>query len=220
MKYTADQFALHLFMVSAALLIFGYGVAVGIFHIFPFQTIVSAAEGYLELCTRYKIGAVGNAIPWYFRRIKSPYPPAIRNTGRANDGLNLVVQIATGKVLMVKIMDMDGKTLHQWIIDWFKIWPDATHVPDRRLPKSPPGTHIDAAIIMENGDLVFTFAGQGLVRLDRQGKVVWRLSRETHHTISAVTTATCGSAERRSTRSRTLGFRTTYRRSLKRRFWK
>ena len=137
----------------------------------------------MELCTRYKIGAVGNALPWYFTRVKSPYPPAIRHTGQRSDGLNLVVEIASGKVLMVKVMDMEGKTVHQWIIDWFKIWPDATHVPERCLPKSPPGTHIDAALIMENGDLVFTFGALGLVRLDRQGKVVWRLPYQTHHVI-------------------------------------
>ena len=86
-------------------------------------------------------------------------------------------------MLSVKIMDMDGKTLHQWIIDWFKIWPDAKHVPDRLLPKSPPGTHVHGAVLMENGDLVFNFEHLGLVRLDRQGKVVWRLPYQTHHSI-------------------------------------
>ena len=36
------------------------------FQIFPYQILVDAAEGYTEFCTRYKIGAIGNALPWYY----------------------------------------------------------------------------------------------------------------------------------------------------------
>jgi hypothetical protein len=183
MKYTADRFSRHLFVASVALLIFAYGMAVGIFRIFPFQAVVTAAQGFLELRARCKIAPVSTPLPWYFKRVGEPSPPAISNTGKAYEGLNLVVQIATGKKLMAKVMDMDGKTLHVWDLDWFRIWPDATHLPDQDLPKSPPGTLVDSAIIVENGDIVFTYAGLGLVRLDRQGKVVWRLPRKTHHTI-------------------------------------
>jgi hypothetical protein len=182
-KRAGERFPYWFFVGSAAVLVFIYGVVVGFFQIFPFQLFVTASEGCLEFCTRYKVGSVGKTLPFYFNPIEKPYPPVIKNTGRAGDGLNLVCQICTDSVLLIKVMDMDGKTLNQWVIDWFKIWPDAKHVPDRRLPKSPPGTHIDAAILMENGDLVFTFAGHGLVRMDRDGEIVWRFARQTHHTI-------------------------------------
>lgn len=36
---------------------------------------------------------------------------------------------------------------------------------------------------MENGDLVFNFEHLGMVRLDRNGKIVWRLPYQTHHSI-------------------------------------
>ena len=180
MKYTADRFAFHLFAVSVALLVFGYGVAVGMFHIFPYRGLVKAARGWDEFCNREKIG---HALPWYFWRLKSPYPPAVRNTEQAYQGVNLVTRIASGRKLAVTLMDMDGRTLHEWILDWFEIWPDAEHVHEKILPKSPPGTHILPAILMPNGDIVFNFEYLGLVRMDRQGEVVWRLPYRTHHSI-------------------------------------
>ena len=36
---------------------------------------------------------------------------------------------------------------------------------------------------MENGDLLFNFEHLGLVRLDKEGKVVWKLPYQTHHSI-------------------------------------
>ena len=46
-----------------------------------------------------------------------------------------------------------------------------------------PGTHVDGAVVMPNGDIVFNFEHLGLVRLDPSGKVVWRLAYQTHHTV-------------------------------------
>ena len=178
MKYTLDRLALHLFVVSAAFLVFAYGVAVGIFEVFPFRILVNAAGGAQALAVRCKM-----TLPEYYSRVKSPYPPAIRNTGRAYQGLNLVAEMAANCTLLAKIMDMDGRTVHQWKLDWFKIWPDAKHVPARLLPQSPPGTAISDALVTNNGDLIFSFGNLGLVRLDSQGNVVWRLPYQTHHLI-------------------------------------
>lgn len=183
MKYTVDRFAFHLFGVSVLLLVFSYGVAVGMFQVFPYPFVVKAVNGYMDLSTRYGIGTFGGGLPWYLKRVPEPYLPVIRNTGQAQPGVNLVTEIITGRQLSVKIMDMDAQTLHQWIIDWFKVWPDARHVPERFRPRSAPGTHIHGAILMENGDLVFNFEHLGLVRLDRQGEIVWRLPYQTHHSI-------------------------------------
>ena len=183
MKYSIDRLAFHLFVASIVFLVFGYGVAVGLFRIFPYKVIVNAARGYTEFCTRNQIGKVGKALPWYYTPVEHPHPPAIRNTDQAYQGLNLVSHIATGRVVSVKIMDMEGHTVHQWDVDWFKIWPDAKHVPYRYLPKSPPGTHAHGCMVLENGDLMFNYEHLGLVRLDRDGNVVWRLPYQTHHSI-------------------------------------
>jgi len=170
--------AFHLFWVSAVFLALSYGVIAGMWRLFPYAIFASAVRGFEEL--REDESATGRS--WYYRPVRPPYLPRIANTGRAQPGSNLVTEILAD-ALSVKIMDLDGKTLHRWTIDWFKIWPDARHVPERLMPQSRPGTQVNGAALLEHGDLVFNFEHLGLVRLDRNGGVVWRLPYQTHHSV-------------------------------------
>ena len=177
-KTKKDRAAFHLFWVSAAFLALSYGVFAGMFQLFPYGLFASAVQGYQELR-----GTPGpTATNWYYKHVRPPAPPPIANTGRAQPGLNLVTQIE-GDALCVKVMDLDGKTVHRWAIDWWQIWPDAQHLPDRLVPRSKPGTHVNGATLLDNGDLVFNFEHLGLVRLDPKGVVVWRLPYQTHHSV-------------------------------------
>jgi len=174
-KCTADRLSLWLFVASAAFLAFCYGVVVGKYQLFPYPVFDQAVEGFRGIFVRDT---------WCYIRVDDREGPAsFRNTDRAYKGLNLVTRVANGKQLVAEIVDMDGHKLHGWDIDWFSIWPDANHVPDRVAPRGSPGTHIHGAVVMENGDLVFNFEHLGLVRLDRRGEVVWRLPRQTHHSV-------------------------------------
>ena len=107
----------------------------------------------------------------------------MRRLAEAQDGVNLVVRIAQGPELSILIADMQGRPIHEWTIDWFTIWPGATHIPRKITPRSRPGTHVNGAVVMPNGDIVFNFENLGLVRLDPSGKVVWRLPYQTHHSV-------------------------------------
>jgi len=78
---------------------------------------------------------------------------------------------------------MQGDILHEWKIDWFDIWPDAQHISEKAKPKSRPGTHIHGIVLLENGDIIFNFESLGLVRMDIDGKVVWKLPYQTHHSV-------------------------------------
>jgi hypothetical protein len=175
---TADRVALLLFVASTTCLVFSYGVVVGTYHIFPYRVFAHAAAGFQEL---RKMST--QELPWYYKRVANRVPAPSRNTDQAYKGLNLVTRVTSDRELVAELMDMDGQKLHTWHLDWFKIWPDAEHVPERRLPRSRPGTHVHGAVVMENGDLVFNFEHLGLVRLNRRGEVVWRLSYQTHHSV-------------------------------------
>lgn len=98
-------------------------------------------------------------------------------------GLTLVTAVNADQRLEAEIIELDGAPVQSWSIDWFDLWPDAEHVPDIFVPKQQPGTHIHGAVIMDNGDLVFNFEYQGLMRLDLCGDVAWRLAYQTHHSI-------------------------------------
>jgi hypothetical protein len=165
------------FAVSTAALSFLYGAAVMHFRVFPYDLMKLARDGYDEIRARLE------GRTEYSRRDANADRTPIRRLSEAQDGVNLITRVAAGGQLSALIADMDGRTIHEWMIDWFTLWPDATHVPDRVKPVSRPGTHIHGAVVMPNGDLVFNFENQGLVRLDLAGRVVWRLAYLTHHSV-------------------------------------
>ena len=172
-----DRISVFLFVASIVCFSFIYGVFVARYRVFPYKLFALAKSMVREYI--YK-----DRIMFYFLKSNYPHRSAIYNSGQAYEGLNLVTSIRADEKISAKIMDLDGKIIHEWIVDWFKIWPDAKHVPDTLLPKSRPGTAIHGAVIMENGDLVFNFEYLSLVRIDIQGKVVWRLPYQTHHSVS------------------------------------
>jgi len=101
----------------------------------------------------------------------------------AQPGLTLLTGVGSNALLEARVVEPEGGVVQHWNLDWFEIWPDAEHVPDIFVPKQKPGTNIHGAAVMENGDLVFNYEYQGLVRMDVCGEVVWRLPYQTHHSI-------------------------------------
>ena len=177
MKPIAGRLPFIFFVISAVCLIFSWGAVVGMYRIFPYPVFAHAAEGFDELRKMLKPDPDGG----YY---KSRGRESLGNTIHSYKGLNLVTRVTSDRELVAEVMDMNGRKLHEWNIDWFRIWPDATHVPKRLIPKSKPGTQISGAVVMEeNGDLVFGFHRLGLVRVDRSGKVLWRLPYLTHHSL-------------------------------------
>lgn len=177
MKPLKDRISLLLFFASTIVLAFGSGMAVVKYKMFPYQIFALAEEVFTELSVNEGM------LPWYYRRVEKPYLAPIRNTGQAFQGLNLVTRIVAGRELSAEIIDMNGRKIQVWEIDWFKMWPDPEHLPEDVIPKSKPGTHIHGAVILKNGDLVFNFEHLGMVRIDRNSNVVWRLPYRTHHSI-------------------------------------
>ena len=100
---------------------------------------------------------------------------------RMQPGLTLVT--AKARILKAAVVDARGEAVQEWAIDWKTLWPNATHLPEKDIPKSQPGTHIHGAVVMANGDLVFNFEHLGMMRLNPCNEVVWRLPYRTHHSI-------------------------------------
>lgn len=173
-----DRAARWVFWGCSVLLALGYGVIAGMFRLFPWSIFDSALRGAAQLAD----GADGTAAHWYYKQVKQPGPPPIQNPGGAQPGINLVTEIERD-CLEVKVMDLAGECLHRWVIDWFELWPDASHVPERLQPRSQPGTHVDGAALLDDGELVFNFEHLGLVRLRKDGTVAWRLPYQTHHSV-------------------------------------
>ena len=167
-----------LFCASLLLLAFAYGVAVGRLRIFPYVVLTDAVDSAKAMRRRLTGEKSRLYVPTTFSRKLPRYVP-----DAAYPGLNLVTAVAADDRLAAYIMDMEGKVIHSWEVDWFEIWPDAGHLPDKALPKQRPGTHIHGAVVLDDGDIVYNYEHLGLVRLGLCGEVVWRLPYRTHHSI-------------------------------------
>ena len=78
---------------------------------------------------------------------------------------------------------MAGELVHSWPVDWFDIWPDASHLPPQDVPKMRPGTHLHGMLLLPDGDILFNFEKLGLVRMGLCGDVRWKLPYQTHHSV-------------------------------------
>jgi hypothetical protein len=180
MSFMSDRVAYRVFLASVVLLAFGWGAVAGRYRIFPFQVLSLAVKGYKQLVALRS----PKDTEFVFARAKDAHPATVYNTPQACEGVNLITRMAAGGVITASVTDLDGKCLHEWTLDWFKIWPDANHVPSQQLPKERPGAMIDGAVLLENGNLIFNFDYLGLVCVDFDANVVWRLPYVTHHSVT------------------------------------
>jgi hypothetical protein len=82
---------------------------------------------------------------------------------------------------------MRGDVVHEWTASFNHIWPNPTHV---RTPVDDAKTYFFSAHLFANGDLLAVFHGgndtpygYGLVKLDKDSKVLWKYSANVHHQV-------------------------------------
>jgi len=185
MRLTKDRVVYCFWWFSAAFLVFGCGIASEKYRLLPSRILSQAAAGYRKLQRTIIPPEVSEAARFIIPGCDSNLAPRkVINTTKSSEGLNLVACMTGDNGLSVKVIDMDGNEVHKWDVDWFKIWGDAKHLAPGRKPKERPGTHVHGMFLLENGNLVFNFEHLGLVCLDFDGKVVWRLPYQTHHAVN------------------------------------
>ena len=168
-----------LFVFSISIMIFSYGVIVVKYEIFPYSYLKTAIQVAKEFKNVNK-----NTKPWYYPKTEYTKKLLIYKEKEADSALILFSSMSENNGISAKVIDREGHLVHEWLIDWFKIWPDPiTHLSEKVRPKSKPGTHIHGMVLLDNGDLIFNFEGLGMVRLDVCGDVVWKLPHRTHHSI-------------------------------------
>lgn len=177
----SDQLAAGLFAFSVAAVAFALGVAAQRKEFFPipqFDEAMVVAQSLLNMSE--------DKLPWYYAPTTQTKSAVTHQPENLTPGLTLVSTVSSDNELVVKVVDEKGRDVHQWKTDWFEIWPDPDHLPERIRPQSKffsPGTRIAGTVVMENGDLIFSFEKLGMVRVTSCGAVVWRLAYQTHHSI-------------------------------------
>lgn len=81
----------------------------------------------------------------------------------------------------LRLIRRSGEIVNRWSIRFSQHFPEPVHM------IKPPATdwNIDThgALALPDGSVVFNYEAAGLVKLDRCGRVVWKLDRMTHHSV-------------------------------------
>lgn len=94
---------------------------------------------------------------------------------RAMSGLLLYT---SGHAPEATLMDETGKVLHTWKKALLEVWPDL-----RDRPHQPQMEYWRQAYLYPNGDLLAIFDGIGILKLDRNSKLIWATLNQAHHDL-------------------------------------
>jgi hypothetical protein len=104
--------------------------------------------------------------------------------GKTYDGYTL---FTTTQGARARLLDMRGKVVHEWELSFRKAWPQAPHVPD---PLDDEQIHWFRCHLFPNGDLLAVYHadgdtpyGYGLVKLDKDSKLLWAYAGHAHHDL-------------------------------------
>jgi hypothetical protein len=100
------------------------------------------------------------------------------------DGFTL---LTTTQGARATLLDMRGKVIHQWELPFSQAWPRAPHVQD---PLRDEQIHWFRCHLFPNGDLLAIYqtesdtpCGYGLVKLNKESKLLWKYAGRVHHDL-------------------------------------
>jgi len=80
------------------------------------------------------------------------------------------------------LVDLEGRVLHRWHIAFDEVWPDYP----RTIQRDHSRFFFRRGYLYENGDLLVVFEGYGLVKLDRDSRILWSRQNRAHHDIDVL----------------------------------
>jgi len=175
---------LKIYFGSAVILLFFMGgMLAGILNLAPAIWIkngVMALQDWAEYYQHYS-----GIRPDKFIRKARPYfqgsGVVVDDKARAYSGVTLITSMWGDYRNGINLIDMDGKVLHQWRVSFNQIWSDTPDFPKLKIHDWDVDIH--GALLYPDGSVVFNFEYGGLVKIDKCSRVIWKLARETHHSI-------------------------------------
>lgn len=102
----------------------------------------------------------------------------IYDSKRALNGLNFYT---SGHAPEAILMDMSGNILHKWRHNFKDAFPDSKPPKDKELAHFWRKAHL-----FPNGDLIAIFEGTGLIKIDKESKLIWSLQNGAHHDLEVM----------------------------------
>src|SRR5687767_5352724 len=169
-------------VTSLAFLAFVGGAAIMYFGVFPMDPLRRAFSGG---------AAVYEGMTAYNDRTQTDFWADARTTqrgvtrydpARAENGLTLY---SSAHEQSAYLMDMQGKVMHRWHLNFSALWDDSAAV---KRPRGDGFIHIEKAEVLPNGDLIALYTaigdtpwGYGIAKLNAQSQVIWKYLGHAHH---------------------------------------
>ncbi|MBN2565424.1 MAG: aryl-sulfate sulfotransferase [Candidatus Eisenbacteria bacterium] len=99
----------------------------------------------------------------------------IHDPERCFEGLNFYTSGHFGGAVL---MDMDGGVLHEWHCEFADAWPGETE-----LSEQDGAEYWRWAHLFENGDVLAIFEGVGLIKVDKDSRLLWKHLGGEHHDL-------------------------------------
>ncbi|MCC6758394.1 MAG: aryl-sulfate sulfotransferase [Candidatus Omnitrophica bacterium] len=114
------------------------------------------------------------ALPYLQGYVKAPERTnvTVYNRGLTEKGYSLYSSGHTGSAYLI---DMKGHVLHEWVYDINKIWPD------KSMTETTP--FWENIYLYPNGDLLAIYHNGGMIKIDRNSKLLWSYECTSHHDI-------------------------------------
>lgn len=174
---TNDVLPIILFLFSLCFFSFIYGMIASSLNLFPSSTVKQGIEQWEEFVSRNR---PHHLFPIKFHKTGV----TILKQDKMMPGITLLTSHwkETGWTAGIRLIDEHGATLHHWEINPKKIWPKSPHNDILKNARSKK-EYVHGTYLYPNGDILFNIEYLGLVRMNCNGKILWKLPYRTHHSI-------------------------------------
>jgi hypothetical protein len=176
-----DVVARVLFVAAVVGLAFGYGYVARGWKLFPHAQMQRAEDAVEAMALQYAEAD--------YLRVPARHPEGgvrVLDKSAAAPGLTFVT-LYTGERFLARLVDLEGNVAHEWHVGFREAWGGVpAHV---RFAADDADIEWHGTHLFPDGSLLLNFEGQlfpyggGLVRVDRDSRVVWKLARNTHHDV-------------------------------------
>jgi hypothetical protein len=168
-------------LASTLVVSFAFGVACGMYRIFPYGVLKEAYGTAVDLHDHWDSYRGRAPTRWLRPATRAGAGVTIAKPEHYEDGWTFISSLFNGDVGL-RLIGPDGRTLHSWRARYLDLWSPA----ERAMLRSPLynwDVGIMGAVLLPDASVIFTFNNGGLVKLDKCGNVLWKHPYLTHHSI-------------------------------------
>lgn len=179
-----DRTGLVVFCVAITFLAFLAGAYITLAKIFPYDYFNDAFKAAKALSAQRAVVDPYTQTDLWRRARRDERGVTIHDPGRAYQGYTLYT---SGDGTYAQLIDMAGEVVHRWALPFSEVWQETA---SGREPQPDELMYWRKARVLPNGDLVAIYIaandtpwGYGLVKIDRDSKLLWRYTAHVHHDL-------------------------------------